>query len=141
MFDTRQTKEEIAEGGMKLHAQLVEALAEIERLRKALKPFAHHAHVAEALEQSALAPIVPHDYFPSAMHMGDCAVCGHVRDAEIHKQPATKPAASRRGQCVDGEPNTCTQPVNWDDGVPYCDTCGLYRQKAALDAVTRRKGE
>ncbi|HET8636737.1 MAG TPA: hypothetical protein VFL96_07800 [Acidobacteriaceae bacterium] len=21
----------------------------------------------------------------------------------------------------------CTEPYHWDDGVPYCDTCGLYR--------------
>lgn len=33
MFDMRQTKEQIAEGGMKLHEQLVDALEENERLR------------------------------------------------------------------------------------------------------------
>lgn len=45
------------------------------------------------------------------------------------EQRETAPAAtSKPGTCVDGEPNTCTQPFNWDDGVPYCDTCGLYRQ-------------
>lgn len=21
----------------------------------------------------------------------------------------------------------CTEPFSWDDGVPYCDTCGMYR--------------
>lgn len=36
MFDSRQTKDEIIEGGMRLHAQLVEALAEVERLRAVL---------------------------------------------------------------------------------------------------------
>lgn len=26
-----------------------------------------------------------------------------------------------------GAERTCQQPHHWDDGVPYCDTCGLYR--------------
>jgi hypothetical protein len=26
----------------------------------------------------------PHAHVPSAMHMGDCAICGHVQDAPIH---------------------------------------------------------
>ena|ERR1700730_11831586 len=33
MFDNRQTKQQIIDGGMKLHAQLVDAIAEIERMR------------------------------------------------------------------------------------------------------------
>lgn len=37
MFDSRQTKEEIIEGGMALHARLVEAYTKIERLTAALK--------------------------------------------------------------------------------------------------------
>lgn len=27
-----------------------------------------------------------HDYVPSAMHMGDCAKCGHPHGADIHKR-------------------------------------------------------
>jgi hypothetical protein len=27
----------------------------------------------------------PHAYVPSAMHMGDCQVCGHQQSAAIHK--------------------------------------------------------
>jgi hypothetical protein len=29
----------------------------------------------------------PHSYFPSTMHMGDCAVCGNVADHPLHKEP------------------------------------------------------
>ena len=29
----------------------------------------------------------------------------------------------------------CRQGYHWDDGVPYCDTCGLYR-----DSVARKLG-
>lgn len=29
--------------------------------------------------------IKPHNYVPSAMHMGDCAVCGHIQNATIHR--------------------------------------------------------
>jgi hypothetical protein len=28
--------------------------------------------------------MVPHFYFPSTMHMGDCALCGNLRDAPQH---------------------------------------------------------
>lgn len=41
------------------------------------------ARAALAYEQGAQAQ---HDYVPSAMHVGDCAVCGHVQDADVHKQ-------------------------------------------------------
>jgi 4-hydroxy-L-threonine phosphate dehydrogenase PdxA len=30
--------------------------------------------------------IAPHNYVPSAMHMGDCNVCGNLRDHPIHKE-------------------------------------------------------
>jgi uncharacterized small protein (DUF1192 family) len=43
--------------------------AEIERLRGILK----------AGEQ-----LKPHLYVPSTLHMGDCAVCGHLQHAAIH---------------------------------------------------------
>lgn len=26
----------------------------------------------------------PHAYVPSAMHMGDCQLCGHIRESPIH---------------------------------------------------------
>jgi hypothetical protein len=29
--------------------------------------------------------VQPHTYVPSAMHMGDCAICGHLQGAAIHK--------------------------------------------------------
>jgi hypothetical protein len=28
---------------------------------------------------------VPHEYAPSAMHMGDCDICGNLRDHPIHR--------------------------------------------------------
>ena len=31
------------------------------------------------------ASVEPHDHAPSAMHMGDCSICGHVEDAPIHR--------------------------------------------------------
>lgn len=31
--------------------------------------------------------ITPHEYSPSLMHMGDCSVCGNVRDAAYHVAP------------------------------------------------------
>jgi hypothetical protein len=30
--------------------------------------------------------VAPHNYVPSAMHMGDCNVCGNLRDHPIHRQ-------------------------------------------------------
>src|SRR5262249_40233021 len=27
----------------------------------------------------------PHDYVPSIMHQGDCAICGHIQEAPIHR--------------------------------------------------------
>jgi hypothetical protein len=36
----------------------------------------------EGLKPRAEMP--PHDYVPSWMHMGDCAVCGHLRASAIH---------------------------------------------------------
>lgn len=38
-----------------------------------------------------LAPVAPHAYVPSAMHMGDCAICGHLQDAAIHRAPPPGP--------------------------------------------------
>jgi hypothetical protein len=29
--------------------------------------------------------IKPHAYIPSALHMGDCMMCGHLQDAPIHR--------------------------------------------------------
>jgi hypothetical protein len=31
-----------------------------------------------------VAELQPHAYVPSAMHMGDCQVCGHLQGAAIH---------------------------------------------------------
>jgi hypothetical protein len=28
--------------------------------------------------------VAPHDYVPSALHMGDCNICGNRRDHPIH---------------------------------------------------------
>lgn len=48
----------------------------------------------EALRQAAgVAPIEPHHYQPSAMHMGDCMVCGHLATSPVHIEPA--PTRSR----------------------------------------------
>jgi len=30
--------------------------------------------------------IVPHDYAPSVMHMGDCNICGNLQDHPIHRK-------------------------------------------------------
>lgn len=34
----------------------------------------------------ALREIKPHHYWPSAMHMGDCHICGHLQHHPIHKR-------------------------------------------------------
>jgi hypothetical protein len=42
---------------------------------------------SDVLEQKApkpLAVLEPHAYMPSAMHMGDCAICGHLQGSAIH---------------------------------------------------------
>lgn len=57
--------------------------------------------------------------------------------AEALEQSVSTP--SLPGKCVDGEPSTCAQPYNWDDGVPYCDTCGLYRDTIAMQAARARR--
>lgn len=33
---------------------------------------------------SSIHPVEPHEYSPSAMHQGDCSVCGHVADSPLH---------------------------------------------------------
>ncbi len=48
MFDSRQTKAEIIEGGMKLYAAYVEKCAENERLRAALKEVVEIDHYPDA---------------------------------------------------------------------------------------------
>lgn len=54
------------------------------------------AHVLDVLLPAppivaeAKGELKPHAYAPSAMHMGDCAVCGHVQSAAIHSFVAEK---------------------------------------------------
>jgi hypothetical protein len=31
--------------------------------------------------------VEPHAYWPSILHMGDCAVCGNVQESELHVRP------------------------------------------------------
>lgn len=33
---------------------------------------------------------------------------------------------------------SCSEPFNWDDGVPYCDFCGMFRSDAARQARKTR---
>lgn len=83
---------------------IADANAEIERLRALLNDRTYirckadynrghlsHAHYLNSKERGlGLADeqkadeIKPHVYVPSALHMGDCAVCGHRHDASIH---------------------------------------------------------
>lgn len=50
-------------------------------------------------------------------------------------QSSAQPAApiaievgcAKRSDCWEAE-KICQQPHHWDDGIPYCDVCGLYRQ-------------
>lgn len=30
--------------------------------------------------------VKPHAYVPSTMHMGDCAICGHVQTSQLHRE-------------------------------------------------------
>lgn len=33
----------------------------------------------------------------------------------------------------------CTEPFHWDDGVPYCNTCGLFRATIAIQWRSERR--
>ena len=44
-----------------------------------------------------LAPVEPHAYVPSTMHMGDCMVCGHLQGSPLHSPIAsTSPSGTIR---------------------------------------------
>lgn len=64
----------------------------------------------------------PHPYAPSALHMGDCAVCGHLQDAAIHspfRRAATPPTPAPEGEWRCGNCNDKVEP-EWK----YCAHCG-----------------
>ena len=55
----------------------------------------HEVETPEAMKCAApehcvwpdcMCEVEPHEYFPSIAHMGDCAVCGHVADSDLHKE-------------------------------------------------------
>lgn len=55
-----------------------------------------------------------------------------LRTPEEMMRGAEISAAPMRGRCsalpIDPErERRCQEPYHWDDGVPYCDTCGLFR--------------
>lgn len=37
-------------------------------------------------------------------------------------------AARKARKCSAPDEASCAEPFNWDDNVPYCDTCGVFRQ-------------
>ena len=41
-------------------------------------------------------------------------------------------------QCNSEAEKRCTQPFHWDDGVPYCNTCGFFRATVAHEVSERR---
>src|SRR6185295_12913628 len=50
------------------------------------------------------------------------------------RQQETQPVdGAKTGICVNMIVDKCTEPFSWDDGVPYCDTCGIFRNKVAHD--------
>lgn len=53
-----------------------------------------------------MGPIQDHLWYPSWVHMGDCAVCGHVRESAIHLFEA--PDAKEHGR--DGGHGECQTP-------------------------------
>lgn len=82
-----------------------------------------------AMRRLALDSDETNDRLRIALHRNACRYRPELThdeiDAEIERivrgdeQRETAPAAtSKSGTCVDGEPNACTQPFNWDDGVP-----------------------
>lgn len=34
---------------------------------------------------------------------------------------------TRPNPCKPDRERSCAEPFTWNDGVPYCDKCGLYR--------------
>jgi hypothetical protein len=60
-----------------------------------------------ARRKAGVAPVEPHDYVPSTMHMGDCAVCGHLQESPNHLSRV----AARR-DLLQWECPTCKQWVD-----------------------------
>lgn len=50
-------------------------------------------------DAEAAAPVIvaPHEYWPDAMAMGDCAKCGNVREHPLHP-PVAKPTMKQTAQ-------------------------------------------
>ena len=75
----------------------------------------------------------------------DASPHGQFSEAEAiaaWNRRAALPTPDRRG-CGDIPVNAsleanCREPWHWDEGVPYCDTCGLFRDSVAR-AADRRK--
>jgi len=58
--------------------------------------------------EKPLEELEPHAYVPSAMHMGDCQVCGHLQGSPIHS-----PFTSMGTPISDAE---IRHTICWDDG-------------------------
>lgn len=52
----------------------------------------------------------PHYYAPSAMHMGDCMVCGHLQGSPIHSPFRVKEFEARRER-ADAEDTSCALDI------------------------------
>ena len=44
-----------------------------------------HAGKLDCSWPACICPARPHSYVASTIHMGDCAICGHVEDDWLHK--------------------------------------------------------
>jgi hypothetical protein len=52
--------------------------------------------VFTARRMANVVPVEPHYYAPSTMHMGDCAVCGHLQESPLHLPRAKEHDWNRR---------------------------------------------
>lgn len=106
------------------------------------EPTAHNLRVVKAnfpelaiSENAEPNPLEPHDWHPSTIHMGDCSICGNVRDAKIHQRRQIEPAFRM--------PPRDYQLENYErfKDAPVCaifSDPGTGKTKTALDIVSYR---
>jgi len=81
--------------------------------------------------------VEPHEYYPSYLHMGDCAICGHVRESPIHGVYMTQ---RRRRKMIRPKPDA-HEPHRFMHNIIQngdCALCGRLRDdKIHIPAIDR----
>lgn len=99
-------------------------------------------------EEQALAAIAAFGW-PTGVDPVPIAIARMKTEKEVMPPESTKQSTEtppRQQETVDGAKTptcqppygeNCTEPFNWDDGVPYCDTCGRFRSNEAHHRVAK----